>query len=249
LDTDRLTVISATGVDVSLAIAGPGTRSFAFIVDWHFRVLLAFAWYACAALLVAGRLLVTRAAGPPSAAFLLAAVLPATAIYFLYHPVLEVALRGRTPGKRIAGVRLVSRSGGVPSAGALLVRNVFRLIDSLPLLYVVGLASCLITADRVRIGDLAAGTVLVLDQGDALAALDQFSAQARDSAIDAATADVAGELLRRWSSLADERRAALARSLLERVAGGDGGAALDGLDSAALRGRLEALLGLGAGAA
>ena len=50
-------------------------------------------------------------------------------------------MRGRTPGKRMAGVRIVARDGGAPSVGALLVRNVFRLIDSLPLLYGVGLVA------------------------------------------------------------------------------------------------------------
>ena len=66
-------------------------------------------------------------------------VLPALAIYFLYHPVLELAMRGRTPGKRSAGIHVVTRDGSAPSAGALLVRNVFRLIDSLPVAYGVGL--------------------------------------------------------------------------------------------------------------
>ena len=41
----------------------------------------------------------------------------------------------------MAGVRIVARDGGVPSAGALLARNVFRLIDSLPVFYGVGLAA------------------------------------------------------------------------------------------------------------
>ena len=43
-------------------------------------------------------------------------------------------MRGRTPGKRIAGVRLVTREGDIPGVGALLLRNVFRLLDSLPAL-------------------------------------------------------------------------------------------------------------------
>ena len=68
-------------------------------------------------------------------------VLPSLALYFLYHPILEVLMKGRTPGKRIAGVRLVKRDGGVPGVGALLIRNVFRLIDSLPFAYCIGLAT------------------------------------------------------------------------------------------------------------
>jgi len=41
---DQLTVQSATGVDLTLSIAGPGHRSYAFVIDWHIRLLLAGAW-------------------------------------------------------------------------------------------------------------------------------------------------------------------------------------------------------------
>jgi uncharacterized RDD family membrane protein YckC len=169
---ERLIVPSSTGVDVALPLAGPGSRSYAFVVDWHIRLLLAIAWYVCGALLAIGTLAPAARSKLP-AVFSLGVVLPAIAIYLLYHPVLEVAMRGRTPGKRIAGVKLVTRSGGTPSTGALLIRNVFRLIDSMPAFYVVGLVTCFVTADRVRIGDLAAGTVLVNDQQEAADALDR----------------------------------------------------------------------------
>src|SRR2546421_10292875 len=76
-------------------------------------------------------------------------------------------MRGSTPGKRMAGVRIVARDGGGPSAGALLTRNVFRLVDSLPLFYGVGLITVVLTRDNLRIGDMAAGTLLVFEQAEA----------------------------------------------------------------------------------
>src|SRR5690606_4225634 len=96
----------------------------------------------------------------------LVVVLPATALYLLYHPVLEVLMRGRTPGKRMAGVRIVKRDGGVPGSVALLVRNIFRLIDFLPFFYFVGLVTTMLTRHCVRLGDIAAGTLLVYDEAD-----------------------------------------------------------------------------------
>ena len=45
-----------TGVDVSLPIAGPGSRSYAFIIDWHIRVVLALAWFVAAMLIEFGSL-------------------------------------------------------------------------------------------------------------------------------------------------------------------------------------------------
>ena len=63
------------------------------------------------------------------AGYVFVVVVPSIAIYFLYHLVLEVLLHGQTPGKRMAGVRLDPLAdGGAPGIGALLVRNVFRLV-------------------------------------------------------------------------------------------------------------------------
>lgn len=160
-----LTIDSVTGVEISLPVAGPGARSFAFLIDWHIRAILAIAWYVLAALLHNNH---WSLAAPlnPGAGWFMFVVTPPAVIYFLYPLVLELAMRGRTPGKRIAGVHLVTRDGGTPSIGALLTRNVFRLVDSLPLFYGVGLVATIATREHVRIGDMAAGTLLVYDRVD-----------------------------------------------------------------------------------
>jgi uncharacterized membrane protein SpoIIM required for sporulation/uncharacterized RDD family membrane protein YckC len=158
-----LVVESVTGVDVALPVAGPGARSFAFLIDWHIRASAAVAWYVLGALIYNGRFSLAPPLSP-EAGWFIGVVSPAAVIFFLYHPLLEVAMRGRTPGKRIAGVRLVTRAGGAPAVGALLTRNVFRIVDSFPFLYGVGLVATLVTRDHVRIGDLAAGTLLIYDR-------------------------------------------------------------------------------------
>ena len=66
----------------------------------------------------------------------------------------------------MAGIQIVTRDGGSPGVGALLTRNVFRLVDSLPLLYGVGLLATIVTRNHVRIGDIAAGTLLVYERPD-----------------------------------------------------------------------------------
>src|SRR5277367_5455215 len=171
---DQVTVQSVTGVDLTLNIAGPGSRSYAFVIDWHIRLLLAGAW-----LLLAG--FVLKLSLSPKSQDALLSLLPALVIYFLYHPILEVAMRGRTPGKRMAGLVLVRRNGGAPGTSALLIRNIFRLIDGLPAFYVLGLVSCFITANRVRIGDMAAGTLLVLDDEAAVKSLARLESLASES--------------------------------------------------------------------
>ena len=162
------TIPSTTGVEVRLRIAGPGARAFAFTVDWHIRTLAALAWYVCAAYSISGTLQV-QAMQPSGWRFLFVVVCPA-AIYFLYHPVLELLMRGCSPGKRMCGVRICDHSGALPGAGAIAIRNLFRVIDSFPFAYGVGLLATMLTREQVRIGDLAAGTLLVYDEADALKA-------------------------------------------------------------------------------
>ena len=135
-------------------VAGPGSRSYAFLIDWHIRLLAALAWILAA-------LLVRRPDWNPRSAAFWIVVGPALAIYLLYHPVIELAMRGQTPGKRYAGVQVVGRDGRPPGIRAILIRNALRLVDSLPFGYAVGLVTSVITTDRVRLGDLLAGTRLV----------------------------------------------------------------------------------------
>ncbi len=99
----QVTLQSITGVDVELRIAGIGSRSFAFVIDWHIRLILAFAWWVVGTLLMLGKLSLLAEGKSPGSGYLLWVVLPASAIYLFYHPVLEILMRGSTPGKRMAG--------------------------------------------------------------------------------------------------------------------------------------------------
>jgi len=156
----------ATGVAVRLELAGVGARSIAFLFDFIVRAALATCWYLGAALLYNLLRGGSGIAAPPvtDARWFMAVLLPAGALFLLYHPTLEIALRGVTPGKRLAGLRIVDRAGGVPGFGALALRNVFRVIDSLPVFYGVGLAAVLLTREQSRVGDVAAGTLVVYDR-------------------------------------------------------------------------------------
>ncbi len=242
--TEDLIVQGLTGVDMTLHIAGVGTRAYAFVIDWHIRLLLALGW-----LLLAWLLLRTGMDGASVSAarpilFGLAVVAPSLVLYFLYHPVLEVVMQGRTPGKRMAGARIVTREGATPSSGALLMRNLFRLIDSLPVFYVLGLGFCFFTAKQVRIGDLAAGTVLVLDESKSRSkSLERVAAHVEQASIDPRAATLIEDVLDRWAELAPQWRIELARSLLEKLDRNASTDQLRSLDEMQLRSRLQALLG------
>lgn len=210
---DRLSVDTATGTEVHLPIAGLGARSYAFVIDLHLRAAVALVWWLGAGMLVTGTLDPRRFGdGDDAEAYFWIASLPAIAIWFLYHPLVEIAMRGRTPGKRWAGIRVAALDGAPPGAGALLIRNAFRVLDALPAAYCVGLIACLVTRRQVRIGDLAAGTLLVYAERRVLA--DEF-AVAQHAPLGHGA--LAADLLARWPRLERTRRIALGRKLLERL--------------------------------
>jgi uncharacterized RDD family membrane protein YckC len=242
VDREQLRISGLTGVDVALDIAGVGSRSYAFVIDWHIRLLLALGWFCAAWLLLKALPLVLPSMSMTPRALAMIASVPALVIYLLYHPVLEVLMRGRTPGKRRAGVRIVTRQGGTPSLGALLIRNIFRLVDSLPFFYLVGLASCFITGQRVRIGDLAAGTLLVLDSASAARTLAQLGSMVAVSGLSPALVELIHDLLERWQALDVARRRELARSILARADPAAPPAQLAALSDADLARRLRQLL-------
>jgi uncharacterized RDD family membrane protein YckC len=222
-----LVVDSPTGVDVRIRVAGPGARSLAYLIDWHIRIVLALTWFAIAAMIYnRAPSLIPHAA---DARWLAAVLAPAAAIYLLYHWVLELTMRGSTPGKRMSGIRIALRNGGAPTAGPLLVRSVFRLIDSLPLAYGVGLLAVMVTRNHVRIGDLAAGTLLVYDH--VAAPPPHLAAGLRDRV----RAEAVGELLQRWTELDPVSRRRLAREIL-------GGEAAEERDDGMFRAQLERLV-------
>ena len=235
-DLEALRLRGMTGVDVTLQIAGPGSRSYAFIIDWHIRFLIAIAWLFLGLLIVGGGLKFKPGTGLWLRVLTIA---PPIVFYLLYHLVVELVMRGQTPGKRMAGVRVVNRDGATPGVGAILIRNAFRLVDSLPMFYALGLMCVLFTRQRIRIGDMAAGTLLVVNDPGSHRDISLLAGQGAHG-ISPAALDLVEQLIERWNQLEEAHRGGLARSLLQRV-GGEAPEALVALADADLLSRLTAL--------
>jgi uncharacterized RDD family membrane protein YckC len=82
--------------------------------------------------------------------------------------ILEGITRGRTPGKKVSGLRIISKNGSRISYRQAFLRNMLRLIDMFPAYYLIGIAS--IYTDRLgrRIGDRVADTVVIVEREDIL---------------------------------------------------------------------------------
>ncbi|MDQ3091596.1 MAG: RDD family protein [Actinomycetota bacterium] len=92
--------------------------------------------------------------GPSALAF--------AAIVLVYFFVGEAAA-GRTPGKQLVGLRVVRTDGTPAGPGPILVRTLLRIVDQLPVLYLVGFIVMLVTGRQQRLGDLAAQTHVVAE--------------------------------------------------------------------------------------
>lgn len=221
--SSELKIHAADATELTLEVAGPGSRSYAFIIDWHIRFLFAFVWLLLAWLVVAGDEGVGLFSGffeeesglHGFRAFI--TFVPALAIYFLYHPVLEIVMQGRTPGKRMAGVRLVDAKGQVPGVAALLIRNIFRLVDGLPAFYAVGCVACIVTRRSLRIGDLAAGTLLVHEEKSSVRTLERARQVAGNRQLTPADQEILLDLVDRWKALDRNIRTRLATRFLEKL--------------------------------
>ncbi|MGW8246512.1 MAG: RDD family protein [Acidiferrobacterales bacterium] len=212
---DNLTVGSAGAMVMQYPIAGLGSRAYAFIIDIHIRFILATAWWLLFYFIIKlmGDSLTSNTVLGKS--LLYTSMIGSSLIYFLYHPVLEIMMKGRTPGKRFAGIRIVTLDGSVPSIPAILVRNVFRILDSLPFIYIVGIGACLLTRKQVRIGDLAAHTVLVHEDVMQDKAIELMSQAANESSLAPAQIEVLHDLLQRWKQLNRESRIRVGQKLLQ----------------------------------
>ena len=156
---DRLSISTPEGVELELTLAGLGSRFVAELVDTVLRLVVLGAL----ALVLVG---VDAFTGTPSeGGFGLAALIVLSfLIVFGYDILFEVLASGRTPGKRVSGIRVV-RVGGhpitfVPST----IRNLFRIVDWLPGSYVIGCLAILATRRNQRLGDIAAGTLVVRER-------------------------------------------------------------------------------------
>lgn len=88
------------------------------------------------------------------------------ALMFLYFVLLE-GLTGRTPGKWVLQLRVVSTDGGRPGLTKALLRNVLRVVDNLPAVGILGAILIVTSPDGARFGDRVAGTRVVCSQSDA----------------------------------------------------------------------------------
>lgn len=150
---DRVRIATPEGVDLELTLAGVGSRFSAALIDFLIQIALLIA-------LAVAFFLADGFGGWGDALFSVLAFL----LFAGYDVLFEVFASGRTPGKRLNGIRVVRLDGSPVRFLTSATRNILRLIDILPFLYFVGIVSILVTSRNQRLGDLAAGTLIVRER-------------------------------------------------------------------------------------
>lgn len=158
---DILQIDTPENVTFDYDVAGIGSRFLSALVDTLLILLLQF--------IVFGTLfLVSEQMGDllSDAPSWLVAILSLVAFAFFwgYYIFFEILWNGQSPGKRMVGLRVIRLDGMPVAAAEVVIRNLVRLIDFLPSAYGVGVVTMFVNEKSRRLGDLAAGTVVIHDR-------------------------------------------------------------------------------------
>ena len=219
---DRLVIRTPEGFEFAMLLAGPITRFMAWLIDLFIVIGVMF-------MVTIAVNIFAFISGDFAGAFLFVAFF---VIWFGYGIVLEWCCHGKTVGKRIFNLRVVDEHGLQLTFGQIVVRNLMRGVDCLPVFYLVGGAVCVLSRRSQRLGDIAAGTVVVRtvetplpDLAGTGAGGGKFNSFARHPHIEArlrqrlspAEARVALQALLRRDSLAPDARVELFAELADHL--------------------------------
>jgi uncharacterized RDD family membrane protein YckC len=140
-------------------------------------------------------------------------------IFFGWFIIFETWWSGRTPGKRALGLRVV-RDGGFPiDLGAAVIRNLIRVAEVGLGFYTLSAISALVSSENKRLGDFAAGTIVVRDRADTVPDLDAYlSRPARsDTGLSEEDRVLIERFLARRTTLDPSARISLATRIAQRV--------------------------------
>ncbi len=138
-------------IDLELRIAGPVVRVLAFAID----SLIKFAVF------IAANVVLVYADQVGMAILLLLMFL----MEWFYPVIFEVLRNGQTPGKSVMGILVIHDNGTPIGWSSSIIRNLLRFVDFLPIGYLLGLITMASNPHFKRLGDFAAGTLVIYQQG------------------------------------------------------------------------------------
>jgi len=213
-------VLTPEEVELSFERAGVGSRFIAMSVDMLIQAVVFFILFFASEGISGGY------SSPALSWYTAFLIISAALLFYVYFFIFEGVMRGRTPGKAAAGIRVIKINGQPVDFAGVLVRNLFRLLDFLPLFYGVGAVMCFINRSERRVGDVVAGTVVVRDRVRKRARLADIERHASDAQhpaaacrypLDAREFELVGGFCRRAMNLPPKERYLLAREIAGKL--------------------------------
>jgi uncharacterized RDD family membrane protein YckC len=162
---DQLSIETPELVSIDLSLAGVGSRCLAVLIDYLIQGVTVWIGFLLFALLISGNFGWGSEARVNSPTAYKWGVAIGIAIPFLLHwgyfTLFEAFWNGQTPGKRLMKLRVIQQSGRALGLFESMSRNLIRFIDMLPVFYFVGALCVFVNRRQQRLGDMAAGTLVV----------------------------------------------------------------------------------------
>lgn len=162
-NADHYTLETPENIEVRFDIAGLGTRFCALLIDYFIMGLLVLGLFILAIVLeftLPSPVRLMR--GDMWILAILAGI--AMAMMFGYFVFFEWLMRGQTPGKKSLKIRVIRDDGTPVTIHEVFVRNIVRLVDFLPGCYAVGVLFMFPSKLSKRLGDIAAGTIVIKEE-------------------------------------------------------------------------------------
>jgi len=159
--TENLNIETPEQIALEFPLAGIGSRFLAIFIDSLLQIvffLVIFIIFFFASVTMESFPWLNNWAGA------IAMFLVPFCLYWGYYAFFEIIWRGQTPGKRVAGIRVIHQTWRPMTAVEAIGRNLMLGVDFLPTMYAIGLITMICNRENKRLGDFVAGTLVVHDK-------------------------------------------------------------------------------------
>lgn len=167
--TNEYSVDTPEQVQIYFPLAGLGSRFLALLLDTAIQIFVNIVVVLVITFALSAGIKTTHIDTLSNTAqkwFAAGIILLYFLLYWGYYTLFEAFWNGQTPGKRALKIRVVKESGRQITFFESLARNLVRVVDALPGMYLIGVISILVTRSNKRLGDLVADTIVVHERAD-----------------------------------------------------------------------------------
>lgn len=152
----KVTIVTPENMEVEYRLAGVGSRIVASFLDYFFQGIIYLL-----ILLIIGKMNPLQYIESQNSYALAIGLLIIAITNYGYFTLLEMIMEGRTPGKKIIGLRTIRKNGQPMDVKHSLIRNLFKIfIDN----YLIGIVMIFFREDHSRIGDMLSSTMVIEEE-------------------------------------------------------------------------------------